>query len=128
MKFLNTKIHAIIDYVSALSLLILPWIAGFNDVPAATWIVISVGMMLLTLSFFTNYEGGIIGAVSMRIHLIIDMVTGLAVACSPWLFGFSDQVYLPHLIFGLFEAVAALATSPHSEAALPENPEEQKVV
>ncbi|MCF0055045.1 hypothetical protein [Dyadobacter sp. CY356] len=128
MRFLSTKIHAVIDYISALSLLALPWIAGFNDVATATWTVIAVGFMILTMSLFTNYEGGIMAAVPMRIHLVIDVVTGITVACSPWFFGFSDQVYLPFVAFGLFETVAALATSPHSKAALPENLEEQKVV
>jgi hypothetical protein len=29
---------------------------------------------------------------------------------SPFLFGFADQVYLPHLLFGLFSIVASLVT------------------
>ncbi|MCF2446721.1 hypothetical protein L0657_22380 [Dyadobacter sp. CY345] len=128
MRFLSTRIHAFIDYISAVSFVALPWIAGFNDVIAATWIVIAVGFMILTMSLFTNYEGGIMAAVPMKIHLIVDIITGITVACSPWLFGFSDKVYLPFLIFGLFEALAALATSPDSKAALPENLDEQKVV
>ena len=37
---------------------------------------------------------------------------------SPWLFGFSDRVYLPHLIVGLFEIGTSLMTrtrSSHSD-------------
>lgn len=29
---------------------------------------------------------------------------------SPWLFGFTDVVYLPHLLLGLFAVVASLLT------------------
>jgi len=128
MRFVSTKIHAILDYASAVLLFPLPWILGFNEVAAATWVIIFVALMILTLSLFTNYEGGMMGAVPMRVHLLVDVVTGLALACSPWIFGFADQVYLPHVAFGLFETFAAVLTSPHSKAALPENPEHQKVV
>jgi len=47
----------------------------------------------------------------MAMHLNIDIITGLLFAASPWLLGFADQVYLPHVILGLFETVAALTTS-----------------
>jgi hypothetical protein len=46
----------------------------------------------------------------MRMHLLLDIASGMLLAASPWLFGFADRVFLPHLVVGLFEIVAGLAT------------------
>jgi hypothetical protein len=46
----------------------------------------------------------------MRTHLMIDLMTGIFLAVSPWLFGFADEVYLPHLVLGILEVGAALFT------------------
>jgi len=111
MKILSTKVHGILDYMTGLLLIALPWIAGFNNVVDATWTVIFVGAMIIMMSLFTDYETGMIRSLPMSIHLNIDIVTGLLLAASPWILGFADQVYLPHLIFGLFETVASLVTT-----------------
>ncbi len=38
------------------------------------------------------------------------MAGGALLALSPWLFGFADDVWLPHLIFGILEIGASLLT------------------
>ena len=113
MKILSTKVHGILDYLMGILLVALPWILGFNAVPAATWTLIFVGAMMITLALFTNYEAGIVRSVPMASHLYVDMGTGLLLAISPWLFGFADQVYQPHLVLGIVEILAALVTSRH---------------
>ena len=40
----------------------------------------------------------------------LDLLSGLLLAASPWLFGFSEFVYVPHLVLGLLEIGAALMT------------------
>jgi hypothetical protein len=46
----------------------------------------------------------------MPVHLGIDVLGGLPLAASPWLFGFADRVWAPNLVFGLLEAGLALVT------------------
>lgn len=46
----------------------------------------------------------------MGTHLGLDAASGVLLAASPWLFGFSVVVFWPHLILGLFEVAAALTT------------------
>ena len=46
----------------------------------------------------------------MPVHLWIDGLAGALLAVSPWLFGFSELVWAPHLIVGLLEIGAALFT------------------
>ena len=46
----------------------------------------------------------------MKTHLTLDFIAGLFLALSPWLFGFNDWVFLPHLIIGIGEMGASLMT------------------
>jgi len=46
----------------------------------------------------------------MRGHLTIDIIAGIFLAISPWLFGFSEIVYWPHLLVGIAEIGAGLMT------------------
>ena len=111
MKIISTKLHSRIDYLTSLLFIAMPWILNFNEVLPATWTLIAVGSMSIIMSLFTDYEGGMVRSVPMAVHLNVDIVTGLFLAASPWILGFADQVYLPHLILGLFETAAGLMTS-----------------
>jgi hypothetical protein len=53
----------------------------------------------------------------MRVHLVIDYITGAFLALSPWLFGFSDTVWLPHALVGILTIGYALYTNPEDGAA-----------
>ena len=57
-------------------------------------------------------EFGVLKIIPMRVHLILEVVSGIFLAASPWLFGFSAQVFLPHFILGLVEILAGLLTNP----------------
>ncbi|MPR13464.1 hypothetical protein FS320_42255 [Microvirga tunisiensis] len=61
-------------------------------------------------SALTAYELGLIKILPMSLHLILDGLGGIALAASPFLFGFSDWVYWPHVLFGLFSVAASLVT------------------
>jgi hypothetical protein len=110
MRFLPTWLHGIIDYLWGLALLASPWVLGFAGVQAATWIAVAFGLGAILYAALTDYELGLVGFLSMPAHLLIDGLGGLLLAASPFLFGFADQVYLPHLLFGLFSVVASLIT------------------
>lgn len=110
MRFIPTRIHGVLDYIVGLLLIASPWVFDFNRGGAETWVPVILGAGALIYSLFTNYELGLVKRVSMRTHLSLDAASGLFLAASPWLFGFSEFVYLPHLILGLFEIVAALTT------------------
>lgn len=111
MKILPTKIHGVLDYLVGLILITLPMMMDFGEYRSESWVLIGAGSLALIYSIFTNYEAGLIKYIPMRIHLIIDFISGAFVTASPWLLGFSDKVYMPHLILGIFEMVAALITS-----------------
>src|SRR3954470_7718658 len=101
MKLISTKVHGILDYLVALLLIIAPMLFGFNQGGAETWIPVILGISTIIYSLFTQYEYGVADIIPMRIHLLIDFVSGLFLAVSPWVFNFDDTVFLPHLIFGI---------------------------
>jgi hypothetical protein len=112
MKILSTRVHGVIDYVMSFLVMVSPWILGFARGGVETWVPVIMGAMGLIYSACTNYELGVVRKLSMRTHLMLDYVSGALLAASPWLFGFSEYVSLPHLIMGIMEIVAAMVTDP----------------
>ncbi|MDQ3278240.1 MAG: SPW repeat protein, partial [Bacteroidota bacterium] len=77
---------------------------------AETWVPVILGASAILYSLFTDYEMGATSGISMRTHLTLDLLSGLLLAMSPWIFGFADVVYVPHLVFGILEIGVALIT------------------
>lgn len=115
MRFISRKFHAVLDYMSGFLLIASPWLFNFSDVEAAKWVAIAVGVLILVMSFMTDYEGGGKKAISMSGHLTMDVITGIFLAASPWLLNFDEYVYLPHLIIGIMEIGAGLFTEKESQ-------------
>jgi hypothetical protein len=112
MKIITTKVHGFLDYPWGILLIASPWIFGFDDAgQAAKMVPIVLGILMLAGSLMTDYELGAVRVFSMRTHLVIDMLSALFLIASPWLFGFSDRVYQPHVIIGAIQLVLALLTS-----------------
>lgn len=110
MKPIPTKVHGILDYASGALFLASPWLLTYQRNKAATNVAVGTGMAVLGLSAMTNYEMGLRKRVPMKTHLNIDTATGMLVAASPWLLGFSKRIAWPHLVFGLLEVGAGLLT------------------
>lgn len=114
MKIISTAQHARVDYIASLFFMVSPWIFGFSDSVPATWMMLGAGLISTVMSIFTNYEGGIVRSIPMRVHLTADVFLGALVASSPGIFGFAHEVFLPLLVMGLFEVMVSLVTSKHT--------------
>jgi hypothetical protein len=110
MRFIPTRVHAVLDYLMGMLLIVAPWMFGFAQNGAETWVPVMLGVGMLIYSMCTNYEYGAFKLLSVPAHLTIDLLGGLFLAASPWIFGFADYVYLPHLILGILEVGASLMT------------------
>ena len=110
MRFLPTRVHGYMDYLMGALLIVAPWLLGFSRGGAETWIPVLLGVGAIGYSLLTDYELGAVRTISMPVHLGLDGLSGLLLAASPWLFGFSEYVWAPHLILGLVEVGAALVT------------------
>jgi hypothetical protein len=110
VRFITTRIHGVLDYVMGLLLIASPWLFGFEHERYVAHLPIILGAGALAYSAVTRYELGVIRVIPMGVHLALDIAAGALLMLSPWLFGFSDRVYAPHLIFGILEFGAAIAT------------------
>ncbi|MDT0643499.1 SPW repeat protein [Zunongwangia sp. F363] len=107
---INTKIHGILDYMMGVLLIISPWIFNLPE-GAATILPIVLGAGTILYSLLTVYELGAYGLIPMPVHLTIDILAGVLLIAAPWIFGFSDRVYLPFVILGAIEVLAGLMTA-----------------
>jgi hypothetical protein len=110
MRFIPTRIHGVLDYLVGIILIVSPWVLGFNEGGPETWVPVVLGAGAILYSILTRYELGLVRLIPMPVHLMLDGLNGAALAASPWLFGFADQVWVPHVVLGLFEIGAALFT------------------
>jgi hypothetical protein len=110
LRVIPTRIHGVLDYIVGLLLIAAPWLFGFAGEGAAAWIPIILGVGLIVNALITDFELGVVSIVPMPVHLMIDVVAGVFLAVSPWLFGFADVVWVPHVVVGLFAIAAGLMT------------------
>jgi hypothetical protein len=115
MRFIGTKTHGYLDYIMGLLLIAAPWLFDFAAGGAETWVPVILGAGVILYSLLTDYELGASHQISMRTHLMLDLVGGVLLAVSPWLFGFADYVWEPHLVLGILEIGAALFTKQVSD-------------
>jgi hypothetical protein len=117
MRIIPTRVHGVIDYLTGALLVAAPWLLGFADGSAAQWVPIILGAMVLMQSLVTDYELGVARLLPMPAHLILDALNGVVLAASPWLFGFAERVWVPHVVIGLLEIVVSLLTVKDREPA-----------
>jgi hypothetical protein len=110
MRFIPTRVHGMMDYLVGILLIAAPWLFNFDRGGAETWVPVLLGAGAIVYSLFTDYELGMVRRLSMPTHLMLDLGSGILLALSPWLFGFSEYVWEPHLIVGLIEIGTSLMT------------------
>ncbi|HET8770456.1 MAG TPA: SPW repeat protein [Gemmatimonadaceae bacterium] len=110
MRFMSTRAHGALDYVLGALLIAAPWILDFNRDGAETWVPVTLGIVIIVYSMFTDYETGMVHRISMPTHLGLDVAAGLFLIASPWLFDFDEYVRTPHVTVGVIAVLAGLVT------------------
>jgi hypothetical protein len=106
---LPTRIHGFLDYLLGAALVVIPLAFDFGAGPQ-TWLPVLLGGGAIIYSLLTEYELGVVPLISMPAHLVLDGLGGLLLASSPWVFGFAEFIWVPHVVFGLAEVGAAIFT------------------
>jgi hypothetical protein len=115
MGIINTRLHGILDYLVGILLIIIPLlIFGTADSGAEVWVPVALGIATLLYSLFTDYEFGIFRKIKMSAHLTLDVLSGMVLMTSPWLFDFWEVSWMPYVLAGLFEIAAGSYTKVHS--------------
>jgi hypothetical protein len=110
MTILTPKVHGILDYLVSVLLIASPWIFHFAHGGAETRVPVILGTMTILYSLITIYDYSIITVIPFSAHLVMDTISGIILFLSPWIYGFADTVFLPHVIFGTLELCVVLMT------------------
>lgn len=118
---ITSRMHAMLDYPLAAVLIASPWIFGFDDEGgAAVAVPVAIGAIALLQSLITDWELSLADIIALPMHLRMDMLAGVVLAASPFVFGFSDEgseAWIPHVVFGLGLLGAGLMTRRDREDA-----------
>lgn len=118
MNLISTRTHGIIDYLTGMLLILAPYLFGFSTGGIEQWLPQIIGVAIIGMSLITRYELSAAKIIPLGVHLGTDVVAGALLAVSPWLFGFSELIWWPHLLVGLMEIVVALLTKRRPQADL----------
>lgn len=111
MQIIDKKKHGYIDYIMGILLIAAAYLLNFQSEITPNTILFVVGASGILYSLLTKYKLGVIKIIPINIHLMLDTISGTFLAASPWLFGFADKIFLPHLILGLIEIGVAVTTN-----------------
>ena len=107
LRVVPTRLHGIMDYPMAALTAASPWLFRYARGGPETWIPVALAGTSLVLNAMTDHEAAAARRIPMPTHLKADIANGALLALSPWLFGFSRRVTLPHVLLGAMDVVAA---------------------
>lgn len=110
-KIIPSVFHACIDYSIVIILLTGPAVFIKDSSIEAKCMSLVTGVLLALLNFFTNYEGGIVRIINIKIHLLIDKVIGVFVMIMPLFLEYSGQSFLTHIFMGMMLLALGILTS-----------------
>jgi hypothetical protein len=108
MRVIPVNVHNVMDYLYGPLIIAAPWLFNFARGGAETYIPVAIGIMILIMALITNYRYSAAKIIAYNTHLTLDLVFGVFLTASPWLFGFNDYIYLPHVIFGIIAVMISL--------------------
>lgn len=110
-SLITTRVHSVIDYVAGVALIAAPWLFGFSANMMATYCAVGVGLFLIVQNLFTAWEYSLAKVIPASTHVVLDYFAGAFLAFSPWLLGYAEVIYLPHLFVGLYIIGQAIVSS-----------------
>lgn len=73
-------------------------------------VMLTLGALTIVYSLFRHYELGLVRVLPFKAHLALDVLNGVFLLLSPWLFGFANRVWAPHVVLGILELDAVMMT------------------
>ena len=115
MRFIPAKLHGILDYSVALTLVAGPLLFGFEGL--ALYLAVGGGIGLFIYSLITDYSVSVQRILPFRTHLVFDFVAASVLAAAPFLFGFGNVETFFYVAIGLAVIAVVLVTDPNIEPA-----------
>ena len=111
MKPISPKVHGVLDYSVSILLIGLPALLEIPYSHIEAIVPVVAGSLTILYSLFTDYTFGVIKVLPFRTHLTIDTIANIIFVASPWIFGFSDRIFLPYVIIGLADLIIIALTN-----------------
>ncbi len=90
VRFVTQKIHAMLDYPVAISLMAMPFVLGLGrTTPLSLWLSVGTGVAALILTLLTNHETGVFRVLPYWFHLAVDFAVGIVFLIAPVAFDFA---------------------------------------
>jgi len=115
MHIIPSKFHGVLDYAVALTLLLAPFILGFEGI--AKYLAVAGGAGLLLYSLITDYSLSARNLIPFKLHLIFDFAAALVLTAAPFIFGFTGITKVFYLVIGISVIAVVLITNPKTETA-----------
>ena len=113
MRFIPTKIHGVLDYITVVTGLALPYLLNWNR--DATILLNGAALAVLLSSLITRYELSVVRWLPMKGHLMLDALNGALLIAAPLLWLKEDTTTSTILIaLGITELVVVLLSKTHS--------------
>jgi hypothetical protein len=84
VRFVTQKLHAMLDYPVAISLMAMPFLLGLGEsTPLALWLSVGTGVAAFILTLLTDHETGVFRVLPYSFHLAVDFAVGVVFLIAP---------------------------------------------
>jgi hypothetical protein len=112
-KPISTKMHAIMDLMTAGMALVLPRVMNCSDRLRNG--VTAMALTKLAYGLMTRHELGLVKKIPMKTHLVLDTISGASMAALPFMVDEEDpQAITCCVAMGMLDVAAAPLTQTHS--------------
>jgi len=117
--FISKKSYAVLNYLTGACLMLAPWyIPGSNGQPfyvhaggAILFLPLIIGWLQLVMTFFSASPYGVIRQFPVQMHCFQNVLTGSFLIASPFIYGFCDVIWWPHVLCGAVLMILGLFTT-----------------
>lgn len=99
------SVHGLIEYAAGILFIAAPLLFDYEN-STATGVSVAVGIVILIAAAITAGPTGLVKAMSISVHVVLDFVLAVALIIAPFVLGFSDDT--PPTIFFIVLGVAHL--------------------
>lgn len=103
------RTNGLIDYITALTLFLAPWVLSYSDHAVAP-LSRTLGAMILGYSLCTKYEMGLIRFIPLQIHLFLDLGMAVLLVAAPLHFAIWGSAGMLMFVLGAMMGASALLT------------------
>ncbi|HEX6921467.1 MAG TPA: hypothetical protein VF314_14695 [Actinomycetes bacterium] len=104
-------VHGVVEYAAGVLLIVAPFLFGF-DSTSATAAAVVIGLVLLAFTAMSPLPTGLVRAVSLGVHVTVDVVLAVLLVALPFLLDFTSEA-APTALFitlGVLHLLVTIAT------------------